>query len=79
MMGSSKLIVPAHFDSPSFPADNAFSDVRWELGKKLFFDPILSRDESISCASCHLPEQAFSDEHAVSVGVEGRIGTRNSP
>ncbi|MEZ4703419.1 MAG: cytochrome c peroxidase, partial [Rhodothermales bacterium] len=50
-----------------------------ELGKRLFFDPILSADRTISCASCHDPERAFADPRPVSIGVEGRAGIRNSP
>jgi cytochrome c peroxidase len=50
------------------------------LGKQLFFDPALSRDGTISCASCHLPQTAFTHvDHNLSHGIEGRIGTRNSP
>ncbi|WP_317897916.1 cytochrome-c peroxidase [Aurantibacillus circumpalustris] len=50
-----------------------------ELGERLFFDPILSRDSSISCASCHKPEFAFADNTALSEGVFHRLGTRNTP
>ncbi|HYF32087.1 MAG TPA: cytochrome c peroxidase [Chitinophagaceae bacterium] len=50
-----------------------------ELGKVLFFDPILSSDSTISCASCHLPEFAFADTARVSTGVGGSKGTRNTP
>ncbi|WNJ17410.1 cytochrome c peroxidase [Pontibacter sp. G13] len=51
-----------------------------ELGRFLFYDPILSQDSSISCASCHRQEVAFSDAPATfSQGVAGRSGTRNSP
>jgi cytochrome c peroxidase len=50
-----------------------------ELGEKLFFDPILSRDSSISCASCHKPEFAFADNSATSKGVDNRTGDRNTP
>ena len=49
------------------------------LGKILFSDPILSKDKTISCASCHKPEFAFADTSAVSVGVGGLKGTRNTP
>jgi len=45
----------------------------------LFFDPILSRDRTISCASCHKEEFAFADTSAVSLGVKGRKGKRNTP
>lgn len=48
------------------------------LGKMLFFDPILSDDRSISCASCHKPELAFADSVAFSRGVQGRQGRRNA-
>jgi cytochrome c peroxidase len=49
------------------------------LGKLLFFDTILSRDRTISCASCHKPEFAFADSVAFSAGVGGKPGVRNSP
>jgi cytochrome c peroxidase len=49
------------------------------LGEKLFFDPVLSLDSSLSCASCHIPEFAFSDTATFSRGVGGRIGKRNAP
>jgi cytochrome c peroxidase len=50
-----------------------------ELGKRLFFEKKLSRDNSISCASCHIPEYAFSDTLDFSIGVGGRKGKRNTP
>lgn len=50
-----------------------------ELGKKLFFDTRLSADNTISCSSCHMQENAFSDHNAKGVGIEGRIGLRNVP
>mgnify|MGYP006246335741 FL=1 len=50
-----------------------------ELGRMLFFDPILSGDSSLSCAGCHAPEFAFTDsEKQFSVGIDGIEGTRNS-
>lgn len=49
------------------------------LGKSLFFDTILSRDSSISCASCHKPEFAFADTTPTSFGVYKRSGSRNTP
>ena len=75
----SMLIVPNHFPDLEFPEENTFTNARWELGKKLFFDPIMSRDSSLSCASCHLPELAFSHDVAISPGVDGVLGFRNSP
>lgn len=61
------------------PVDNQPNAIRWELGKKLFYDRALSRDSSISCASCHNPDLAFSDKVSFSKGVDGLIGTRNAP
>lgn len=77
--GENLLQVPRHFPSVPFPSDNAFSDARYELGKKLFFDSALSLDSSISCSSCHKAKFGLADEFAVSPGVEGRLGTRNAP
>lgn len=50
-----------------------------ELGEKLFSDPILSRGWAISCASCHIPQFAFADTAAFSIGDKGTRLTRNSP
>ncbi len=74
-----RLAVPPGFPAVPEPAHNRFDAAKVELGERLFFDPILSRDGSISCSSCHLPERAFSDPRRVSLGVEGRPGLRNSP
>jgi cytochrome c peroxidase len=49
------------------------------LGKQLFFDPILSSDSSLSCASCHKPNFAFADTVPISFGVGQRLGIRNAP
>ena len=73
------LVIPEGFPEPDFPIGNEFTKARWELGKKLFYDPVLSRDSSISCASCHLANNAFSDVVDFSLGVEETIGNRNSP
>jgi len=73
------LVIPEGFPEPIFPSGNEFTKARWELGKKLFYDPILSRDSSISCASCHLAEKAFSDVVDFSLGVDNVIGKRNTP
>lgn len=50
-----------------------------QLGEKLFFDPILSADRTISCASCHKPELAFADTTRFSLGVGGKLTDRNTP
>jgi cytochrome c peroxidase len=54
-------------------------DSREALGKLLFFEKKLSKDKTISCASCHKPEFAFADTTALSKGVGGKLGTRNTP
>ncbi len=71
--------IPEGFPEVDFPEGNEFTETRWALGKKLFFDPVMSSDSSISCASCHDPALAFSDREAVSLGVHQRPGTRNAP
>jgi cytochrome c peroxidase len=71
--------VPAHFPPVVYPEGNEFTQARWDLGKKLFYDNILSLDSSISCASCHLPAFAFSDNRAFSPGIKNRPGKRNAP
>ena len=74
-----KLAVPAHFPPPSIPLDNQLTQERVELGKKLFYDPVLSLDSTISCASCHPQSTAFADDLMVSTGIQGRMGFRNVP
>ena len=61
------------------PEANPITAEKIELGRRLFHDRRLSRDQSISCASCHDPERAFSDDRPVAVGVFGRQGKRNVP
>jgi len=73
------LNVPTGFPQPVFPEDNELTPERWSLGKRLFFDPVLSKDSTSSCSSCHLPELAFTDGKSVSEGIEKRQGTRNAP
>ena len=73
------LAVPEGFDAPVYPDDNLFTTARWSLGRRLFFEPALSRDSTVSCATCHDPARAFTDGRPISVGIEGRTGTRNSP
>lgn len=61
------------------PADNPPTAETIALGRRLYYDPQLSVDGTISCASCHAPQFAFSDERKVSVGVGGKTGTRHAP
>lgn len=72
------LGLPADTWSFYVPADNPLTAEKVALGKRLFFDPALSADGKISCASCHQPERGFADAEPRAVGIGGRRGTRNS-
>ena len=61
------------------PDDNPLTPAKVALGRMLFFDSLLSEDQSLACATCHDPGRAFTDGRPVSVGVFGRRGTRNVP
>ena len=79
-LGADKLMsIPEGFPSINFPEGNEFTQDRWELGKRLFFDPILSNTYSVSCASCHIPQNAFSDTIAFSIGENNLKGKQNAP
>ncbi|MDV6031902.1 MAG: c-type cytochrome [Phycisphaera sp. RhM] len=61
------------------PEDNPLTRAKIELGRQLYFDPRLSNDNSISCASCHDPAQGYGAQTQFGVGVRGQEGGRNSP
>jgi cytochrome c peroxidase len=83
---SKSQITPIYFEVPQgWPKPhydfkkNPLTEEGFQLGRKLFYDPILSRDNTISCASCHLQATGFTHiDHDLSHGIEGKIGTRNS-
>jgi cytochrome c peroxidase len=52
---------------------------RFALGRALFFDPVLSIDRSVSCASCHQPEHGFADPRPISPGIQGASTVRHTP
>jgi cytochrome c peroxidase len=60
------------------PKDNPLTKEKIALGRELYFDPRLSADGSISCASCHNPKFAFTDGQKASVGIKGQIGRRSA-
>ena len=70
-IGGLKTALPAHRDG--------FSPQQIDLGRLLFFDPLLSADQSVSCASCHDPNKGFSDGRGLSVGIAGRENSRSAP
>lgn len=74
-----QVTVPDGFDPVPIPVHNPLTLAKVELGRQLFSDPILSRTETVSCASCHDPERFFMDGRRFGSGVEGRKGLRNSP
>lgn len=61
------------------PSDNPMTAAKVELGRKLFFEVRLSADGTVSCASCHDPNRAFTDGRTLAEGIGGRRGVRNSP
>lgn len=72
---------PAEFPQPAYHFEtNTVTRAGFELGRKLFYDPILSSNNTISCSSCHIQTAAFTHHgHSVSHGIFDRLGTRNSP
>jgi cytochrome c peroxidase len=73
-----ELDIPDWLPNMEIPADNPMTVEGVELGRHLFYDPILSIDGTVACANCHFPEKAFVDGENFSVGVGGAIGKRNS-
>ena len=74
------LETPKGWPKPHYDfSKNPLTEEGFQLGRNLFYDPILSRDSTISCASCHLQSTGFTHvDHSLSHGIEGKIGTRNS-
>jgi cytochrome c peroxidase len=75
------LLIKAPLGLPPVPvpAGNPPTAETVALGRRLYYDPALSADNTISCASCHAAETGFTDIHPVSTGVGGKKGTRHSP
>lgn len=65
--------------SVPFPVDNPYSIAKVELGKTLFFDERLSKDNTVSCGSCHDPEKGWADGVRNGIGIGGQVGKRNTP
>lgn len=71
---------PTNFPAPKYNFDNnQLTKEGFALGKKLFYDPILSNNNTIACSSCHKQASSFADSMVISPGAEQRLGTRNSP
>jgi cytochrome c peroxidase len=65
--------------SPTFPAGLPPRPEEIRLGEELFHETALSLNNTVSCATCHLPEKAFAESRPLSQGIFGRVGTRNAP
>jgi cytochrome c peroxidase len=76
-----KEIIPQGWPNPVYRfTNNPVKEEVFILGRALFYDPILSRDNTISCGTCHQQFVAFANaDHALSHGIDGLFGTRNSP
>lgn len=79
-INSEYIDIPKNWPKPIYDFKNTpLSKEGFELGRQLFYDPILSKDNTISCASCHLQATGFTHvDHDLSHGIDGKIGTRNS-
>jgi cytochrome c peroxidase len=71
--------IPADATRAAIPSDNPQSAEKIAIGQKLFFDGRLSADGTVACSTCHDPARAFTDGRPTSVGIQGRVGQRNSP
>src|ERR1017187_3957047 len=71
--------VPAGLPPLVWPAGNPYSPEKADLGRYLYFDPRLSADGTVSCATCHDPGHGFTDGAALSTGIRGQKGTRSAP
>ena len=73
--------IPEGWPEPTYYFEaNPLSSEKYKLGRILFYDPILSRDSTISCASCHVQFSGFTHvDHERAHGIDGQIGNRNSP
>src|SRR5262249_10235960 len=71
--------IPLGLPARNVPEDNPITDARVALGRKLFFDPILSADNTVACATCHRPDRGFSSGDAKPRGIRGQALKRKAP
>lgn len=74
-----KIKAPLGLPPVPIPPDNPPTEETIALGRRLYYDPGLSVDGTISCATCHAPNLGFGDGKALSNGVDGKLGTRSAP
>jgi cytochrome c peroxidase len=70
---------PSALTDSATPKDNPQTPQKISLGEKLFFDGRVSANGTVACASCHQPRLAFTDGRPLAVGIDNRVGQRNSP
>ena len=73
------VTVPPGLPALPVPADNPMTAEKIELGKMLYFDKRLSKDGTVSCATCHDPKMAWAEHDPTSTGIGGQVGGANSP
>jgi cytochrome c peroxidase len=76
---SSAVTAPLGLPPVPVPPDNPLTPEKIALGRRLYYDPLLSVDKSVACATCHHPNYGFSDGKPVSNGFQQKTGKRNSP
>ena len=81
IMDRVNFVIPPNWPKPTYDfSKNPLTTEKILLGRALFYDPILSRDNTISCASCHSPYTVFAHvDHALSHGIDNKMGNRNAP
>lgn len=67
------------FFNVAVPAANPITKGKYELGRQLYFEPRVSKDGTVSCATCHNPEKGWTDNAPTSTGIDGQLGGRNAP
>ncbi len=73
-----RFTMSSSFPLPALPRDNPLLEERVALGKRLFSEPMLSRNDTQSCATCHVAAHGFSDSRKFSLGVDGQVGKRHA-
>jgi cytochrome c peroxidase len=71
--------IPLGLEARAAPKDNPLTETRVALGRKLFFDPLLSADKTVACATCHRPEHGFSSGDAKPRGIRNQALKRKAP
>lgn len=72
-------VIPLGLEARNLPKDHPLTEARVQLGRKLFFDPILSGDNTVACASCHQPDHGFASAEPKPRGIRGQQLVRRAP